>query len=61
MRKPAEPVDVPLPTVGGRFIREPHETVWRDNNDTPAEDAPTPAAEEVAPAPAIELTDAPAD
>ncbi len=61
MRKPAEPVDVPPPTVSGRFIREPHETVWRDNNDTPAEEAATPAAEEAAPAPATELTDAPAD
>ncbi len=35
MRKPAEPVDVPPPTVSGRFIREPHETVWRNADEIP--------------------------
>lgn len=31
---------VDLPTVGGRYIREPHETEWRLN--TQAEPAPEP-------------------
>ncbi len=35
MRKPAEAVDVPPPTVSGRFIREPHETVWRNADEIP--------------------------